>query len=95
MSQVVYDGLSLTGVKRWVPPERGGSTFVFHASRHTYATRAIQAGVNIRVLQKLISHKIIQATLRYAHVDDETLSDAALKALDFHASRHQRAAAVG
>ena len=37
----------------------------------------------------------LQATLRYAHVDDETLSDAALKALDFHASRHQRAAAVG
>lgn len=59
-------------------------TFVFHACRHTYATRAIQAGVNIRVLQRLMGHKAIQTTLRYAHVDDKTLSDAALGAIAYH-----------
>lgn len=62
-------------------------TFVFHACRHTYATRAIQAGVNIRVLQRLMGHKTINTTLRYAHVDDKTLSDAALDALSFHEGR--------
>ncbi|WP_404822879.1 tyrosine-type recombinase/integrase [Novosphingobium huizhouense] len=63
---------------------RSDKTFVFHACRHTYATRAVQAGVNIRVLQKLMGHKTIQTTLRYAHVDDKTLADAALSALAFH-----------
>jgi integrase len=62
-------------------------TFVFHACRHTFATRAVQAGVNIRVIQKLMGHKTIQTTLRYAHVDDKTLADAALAALTFHDAR--------
>lgn len=47
--------------------------FVFHACRHTYATRAVDAGVAIRVLQKLMGHKTIQMTERYAHVRDEAL----------------------
>ena len=63
---------------------RHDKTFVFHACRHTYATRAVQADVNIRVLQKLMGHKTIQTTLRYAHVDDKTLAEAALSALAFH-----------
>jgi len=63
------------------------STFTFHACRHTYATRAVQAGVNIRVLQKLMGHKAIQTTLRYAHVDDQTLTDAVASALTFHDDR--------
>lgn len=61
--------------------------FVFHACRHTFATRAVQANVNIRVLQKLMGHRSIQTTLRYASVDDRTLADAAIAALDFHKSR--------
>jgi integrase len=62
-------------------------TFVFHACRHSYATRAVQAGVNIRVLQKLMGHSAIQTTLRYAHVDDQTLAEEALKAVSFHDNR--------
>lgn len=62
-------------------------TFVFHACRHTFATRAIQAGVNPVVLQKLMGHKTIQTTLRYAHVDDRTLSEASLSAILFHERR--------
>ena len=62
-------------------------TFVFHACRHTYATRSVQAGVNPVILQKLMGHKTIQTTLRYSHVDDKTLSEAALDALAFHDRR--------
>lgn len=59
-------------------------TFVFHACRHTYATRAVQADVNIRVLQKLMGHKNIQTTLRYAHIENKTLADAVAKMHAFH-----------
>jgi integrase len=65
--------------------------FVFHSCRHTFAVRAIQANVNVRVLQKLMGHKTIQTTLRYASVDDTTLADAALSALSFHDVRGNNA----
>lgn len=53
--------------------------FVFHATRHTCATRLVNANVNLRVIQKFMGHRTIQTTIRYAHVQDETLSDALMK----------------
>lgn len=43
-----------------------------HIFRHTYATRCIEAGINIKVLQKKLGHKNIQTTLdTYASVFDK------------------------
>jgi site-specific recombinase XerD len=42
--------------------------FVFHCLRHTRATRLVEMGVNLRVIQQFMGHKAIQTTLRYAHV---------------------------
>ena len=53
--------------------------FVFHTCRHTCATRLIEAGVNVVVVQKMLGHKRIETTLRYAHVSDDLLRDAARK----------------
>ncbi len=53
--------------------------FVVHALRHTTATRLVARNVNLRVVQKFMGHKSIQTTLRYAHVSDELLADAATK----------------
>lgn len=51
--------------------------FVPHALRHTCASRLVQAGVEIAVVQKWLGHKTIQMTLRYAHLSPRNLSDAA------------------
>jgi integrase len=61
----------------------GDEDFVVHALRHTTATRLVERGVNLRVVQQFMGHKAIQTTLRYAHVSDELLATAAL-ALSSH-----------
>ena len=50
--------------------------FVFHACRHTFATRAVQAGVHPRVLQRLMGHKHLSTTMRYMQVSDNMLTHA-------------------
>jgi integrase len=54
----------------------GDPWFVFHACRHTCASRLVEANVNLRVIQEWMGHKAIQTTLRYAHVRSENLENA-------------------
>ena len=53
---------------------RAGITrFRFHDLRHTFATRLIQAGVDVYTVQKLGRWKTISMVLRYAHHQPESL----------------------
>jgi integrase len=54
----------------------GDDDFVFHALRHTCATRLVEMGVNLRVIQTFLGHEKIETTLRYAHVSDDMLASA-------------------
>lgn len=48
-----------------------------HCFRHTFATRAIERGMQPKILQKLLGHGSLQTTMDlYCHVTDDTLYDA-------------------
>jgi len=49
--------------------------FHFHDLRHTFATRLIQAGIEIYKVQCLLAHKSPIMTQRYAHHYPESLRD--------------------
>lgn len=57
--------------------EAGIKHFCMHALRHTYATRAIEAGVQPKVLQKMLGHASLSTTMdRYVHVTDDSMTGA-------------------
>ncbi len=53
--------------------------FRLHGLRHHFASTLVSAGVNLLVVQKLLTHKDAKTTARYAHLAPGALKDAALK----------------
>ncbi len=53
----------------------GIKDFRFHDLRHTFATRLAQAGVDLYKISKLLGHKDIKMTQRYAHHCPDSLRD--------------------
>jgi|Deesub1362A_J573_1020465.scaffolds.fasta_scaffold00319_19 integrase len=51
----------------------GIQDFKFHDLRHTFATRLVQAGVDLYTVQQLLGHKTIAMTMRYSHHCPESL----------------------
>ena len=47
-----------------------------HKFRHTCASRLVQNGVDIAVVQKWLGHKTISVTLKYAHLAPKNLTNA-------------------
>ena len=46
---------------------------IIHALRHSYATTLVNNGVRLEVVRKLLGHKSMQTTLRYAEVNDASV----------------------
>lgn len=56
--------------------DAGIERFCMHALRHTYATRAIESGMQPKILQKLLGHSSITTTMnRYVHVTDDSMKE--------------------
>ncbi len=53
--------------------KKGVST---HTLRHSYATHLLEAGVNLRVIQKNLGHANIETTMIYLHLTNAGMEDA-------------------
>ena len=62
---------------RRIRNEAGIEDVRLHDLRHTYASVAIMNGISLPILGKLLGHTQIQTTMRYAHLADKPVRDAA------------------
>jgi len=65
------DGGALMGPRHWFEPAIRDAkirNFSWHCLRHTFASRLVMAGVDLRTVQELMGHKSIQMTVRYSHL---------------------------
>ena len=53
--------------------DRFGVRADIHALRHSYATSLVNSGVRLEIVRKLLGHKSMQTTLRYAEINDATV----------------------
>jgi site-specific recombinase XerD len=65
------EGGALTSPRYWFEPSVKAAkirSFSWHCLRHTFASRLVMAGVDLRTVQELMGHKSIQMTVRYSHL---------------------------
>ena len=76
-------------------PTRAGikPRFILYDLRHTYASRAVMAGVDLPTLAALLGHASIQMTMRYVHPAEEHKKAAAGKLDIYKAAEALRLAA--
>ena len=67
---IVRRAASLAGIDKHVRP---------HILRHTFLTRHLQSGTDIRTVQALAGHKSLASTMHYLHTDEERIKAAVSK----------------
>lgn len=62
----------------------GVAPFKLYALRHTFATRAVQAGVDLVTLAALLGHSRLTMVMRYAHPAEEHQAEAMRKFAEYN-----------
>lgn len=73
------DGNPMRTHRDWFDPiveESGLDSYSWHVHRHSFASRLVMAGVNLKAVQTLMGHKTITMTMRYAHLAPDHLTAA-------------------
>lgn len=70
---VPYAESSPGSFSRTVRRLTGIEDFHAHRCRHTFACRWLEAGGNLAVLQRILGHRDLSTTMRYAQVTDELI----------------------
>jgi site-specific recombinase XerD len=68
--------VSYTYLKRWAAEAKVLKSISWHTARRTLATLALENGVAIYTVAKLLGHKNIKQDLKYAKVTDRLRRDA-------------------
>jgi integrase len=83
--------LIATGINRDASPTQRVS---WHTLRHTFASRLVQAGVNLLTVKELLGHSSLVMVMRYAHLADDNLK-AAVDILAADPKLHESCTATG
>lgn len=76
----IVEGQHLTDLQhpwRRIRARAGLDDVRIHDLRHTYASNAVAQGLPIQMVGKLLGHSQIQTTMRYAHLADDPIREAA------------------
>lgn len=74
--------------------QSGLSHFRLYDLRHTFATRAVESGVDLVTLAALLGHSKIQMVLRYAHPTEGHQTEAIRKMEEFQAAKQMAEASA-
>lgn len=72
-------GEAVSGPRGWFEEavKRAGlSDYTWHCNRHTFISRLVMAGVDLRTVAELAGHATIQMTMRYAHLAPSHMASA-------------------
>jgi integrase len=70
----VRTGDSLQGSRGWFSTaleEAKIQEYTWHCNRHTFASRLVMAGVDLRTVAELLGHRTLQMVMRYSHLAPE------------------------
>jgi integrase len=71
----VRTGDSLQGSRGWFSTALGAAKildYTWHCNRHTFASRLVMAGVDLRTVAELLGHRTLQMVMRYSHLGPGT-----------------------
>ncbi len=69
-------------------------TFRLHGLRHHFASALVSAGADLYTVSKLLSHKDVKTTQRYAHLGDKALKDAVALSDKLHVQKAKQPAKI-